>query len=305
MEKHQTNHQCTVLVNSCDEYQDLWEPFFELFLKFWSDCPYPIFLNTESKTYEHKGLVIDSLKHKNSHFPLGYGERLIECLDAIETPYVLILLDDYFIREKVNQRKISQIISWLDNNNEISCFNFDSIPDTFNTDNQRFEEFELRSKYGEYRYNLQGAIWRTESLREAWKKNETPWQWEVYGNIRSWQNGSIIYSLKSDSTSPINYGKKPGLTWGVVRGQWMKDDILPLFKSNGIKVDYEKRGFYVEGDNKMGVFKNKISKIYYSLGTMLFFKYLGLYMGWILSTKKSVSLSTYVNGRSERKRING
>ena len=40
---------CAVVVCSCDKYSDLWDPYFELFKKFWADCPYPVFLNTETK----------------------------------------------------------------------------------------------------------------------------------------------------------------------------------------------------------------------------------------------------------------
>ncbi len=41
--------EVTVLINSCDAYSDLWEPFFKLFSIYWPDCPYEIVLNTEYK----------------------------------------------------------------------------------------------------------------------------------------------------------------------------------------------------------------------------------------------------------------
>ena len=41
----------TILVNSCDKYEDAWEPFFKLFSIQWPECPYKIILNTESKNF--------------------------------------------------------------------------------------------------------------------------------------------------------------------------------------------------------------------------------------------------------------
>ncbi len=43
-----------VLVTSCDKYQDLWEPFFTLFFRYWQDCPYPVYLGTNHLKYDHE-----------------------------------------------------------------------------------------------------------------------------------------------------------------------------------------------------------------------------------------------------------
>jgi hypothetical protein len=42
----------SVLVVSCDAYQDLWKPFFSCFFKFWPDCPFPVYLGANFKKYE-------------------------------------------------------------------------------------------------------------------------------------------------------------------------------------------------------------------------------------------------------------
>ena len=55
------NQDLTIIVCSCDAYEDLWYPYFEIFKNQWPDCKYPIILNTESKTYSHDGLNIKCL----------------------------------------------------------------------------------------------------------------------------------------------------------------------------------------------------------------------------------------------------
>ena len=37
-----------ILVVSCDKYADCWTPFSDCMRKFWPDCPYPVYLCTES-----------------------------------------------------------------------------------------------------------------------------------------------------------------------------------------------------------------------------------------------------------------
>lgn len=62
----------TIVVCSCDKYEDLWYPYFEIFKKNWSDCKYPIVLNTESKNYYHDGLHIQC-PNSNSFSGGGHG----------------------------------------------------------------------------------------------------------------------------------------------------------------------------------------------------------------------------------------
>ena len=51
----------SILINSCDAYEDIWEPFFRCFSENWPDCPYPIYLNTETKEYNPDYIHVTSL----------------------------------------------------------------------------------------------------------------------------------------------------------------------------------------------------------------------------------------------------
>jgi hypothetical protein len=48
---HQVLPDASILVVSCDGYQDLWKPFFSCFLKYWPDCPFPVYLGSNNLTY--------------------------------------------------------------------------------------------------------------------------------------------------------------------------------------------------------------------------------------------------------------
>ena len=46
--------ECSILVTSCDKYEDAWKPFFSLLNIMWPTCPYRIYLNTETKNHIEK-----------------------------------------------------------------------------------------------------------------------------------------------------------------------------------------------------------------------------------------------------------
>jgi hypothetical protein len=64
------NNFCTIIVNSCDAYDDTWYPFFKLLKKYWPNCKFPIVLNTETKKFEYEGLDI-----KVINLPKKYQKR--------------------------------------------------------------------------------------------------------------------------------------------------------------------------------------------------------------------------------------
>ena len=48
----QKANETALLVVSCDNYRDAWEPFFTLLFKYWPECPYPVFLGSNKQTYK-------------------------------------------------------------------------------------------------------------------------------------------------------------------------------------------------------------------------------------------------------------
>ena len=146
----------TLLINSCDAYSDLWMPFFTLLKKYWSPMNLRIVLNTETIDYSFEGLNIDCVHPEHAEDP--YGKRMLNVLSNIETPYVIPLLDDFFLRSKVDFGKIGKIVKWMDEDNDIVYFNCDCT--------NVYEDWELdkypgyrRMPYGcTYMLNMQAAV---------------------------------------------------------------------------------------------------------------------------------------------------
>lgn len=239
----------TILVNSCDCYNDLWEAFFKLLKKYWPDCPCRIILNTESKIFTYKGLNIECFQFYPAGSKIAYGERIIKHLNEITTEYTLMLLDDFFLRDFVKVEKILECLKWMENNDKIVTFQFSPLLDKNNVVSCRYNGFEKRPEYGLYKLCFSPALWRTKKLTSYWREHESPWHWEEIGNLRTVNHKQDeFYSICENVPSIIDYGYSKDRCWGVVQGKWVKDNVEKLFEQNNIYIDYLERGIFSESD---------------------------------------------------------
>ena len=231
--------KCTILVNSCDKYEDAWYPLFKIMKAEWKDRKWPIVLNTESKTFDYEDMGIKTFRLYQPGVKDKWGKRLIETLKRIDTEYVLMYLDDFFLTRPVNQNMLDQCIEWLDKNDDVAVFCF--MPSYGgNIKDGRFEGFEKRPQDGDYRLNCQAAVWRKEILLKYTRPWENPWDWEVIGNVRTRRCEKAFYSLIEGVEGPFEYSLKD---WsGIYRGKWVRKVVEPLFQKHNIDIDLTVRG---------------------------------------------------------------
>lgn len=229
----------TILLCSCDSYSDLWPPFFTLLKKFWPENDCRIILNTETKSFSFDGLKIESY-HMGNTF---YGTRMLNHLDKIETPYTLLLLDDFFIRRPVNVSILTKLIEKMDSNSNIASMCFNENP-YFDKSLEPYYGFVKLAKFAPYKLNMQAGVWRTDRLKYYWAPRDNPWFWEIFVNYLTFESPDEFYALIDKEQAPIYYGYNTN-GMGVYRGKWVIEDVKPLFDEHGISIDYSKRGYYV------------------------------------------------------------
>lgn len=232
---------CTVLVSSCDAYDDLWYPFFTILKKQWPELSnYNIVLNTESKSYHYEGLHIKCFELYSVGKKITWGKRLIETLERIDSKYIIFLLDDFFLTDRVDQSKIDKCVDYLEKDNNISVFQLHSTFDKRGVRSKDYAGFELRSKDGKWRLNTQAAIWRREKLVSYIRPHESAWDWEVYGSERSRRYTEDFYVLSEEEKSVFSYEA----AWGgaIHRGKWTPYAVV-LCNQYGIDIDFEIRGY--------------------------------------------------------------
>ena len=148
-------NQTCVLVLSCDCYDDLWDIFYHCFKKYWPNCTFPIYLATETKSY-------DKIPTLCVNEPV-WTTRIKKTLELLDTKYVIILLDDFFIRSQVNEERIQYCIDHFGENTVMFNFELEYSPN-IKTD---LTGFNLRPPMAPYLHSCQPGMWkRTELINE-------------------------------------------------------------------------------------------------------------------------------------------
>ena len=233
-------NDCTVLVNSCDAYEDVWNPFFSAFKNRWEDCPYNIMLNTESKSYKFADLNIVTLNMFSKSKKDFWGERLCRSLNQINTKYVFLLFDDFILEDYVQQDKIEKCIAWMEENENIAVFYLSNIEGE-NISDDIYEGFELLPQRKNYKLNSAPAIWRRDKLLSFTRDKDTPWAWEFFGSARTYKVKDRFYCAKLGKEDIYKYNYSLG--GAIHRGKWVKKVIEPIMQEYNLQIDLSKRGF--------------------------------------------------------------
>lgn len=244
------NKNCTIIVNSCDKYADVWTPFFSVLKDKWPDCPYDIVLNTESKSFNFSGLNIITFNLFTAEEKDTWGKRFKETLLEINTEYVINLFDDYILDDFVKQDKIQQCIEWMNADKDISVFYF-SNNEGDNIDDDTYDGFELIPQRKDYKLNTAPAIWRREDLLFYTGSKDTPWAWEFFGSARTYRTNKLFYCARKDREDIYKY--KYQLGGAIHRGKWVTSVIEPVVKKYNLDLDLSIRGFQ---DENLGLYKH-------------------------------------------------
>jgi hypothetical protein len=240
----------TVLVNSCDAYDDCWQPFFRLLKRFWPDLDAPIVLNTETKSFSIEGLNIrcEAGRLIGEKAAVPWAARLARVLGTIDTPFVLMTLDDFFIRRPVNAAVINEIACTMQKESIGHVMLSPPHSPYRRTGHSMLVDKGQRSPY---RVSLQVGLWRPSCLMRYLRMHENPWQTEIYGTKRSWRVKERFCALDplyvASAGLPIAYDD----TGGIARGRWYREKVEDLFRENSIVVDFDKRGWYRPGIDRL------------------------------------------------------
>ena len=77
----------SVLVASCDQYSDLWRPFFSLFRRFWADVPYEVYLGSNYLAFNEPGVrTITVGEDKN------WSHGLKRMVEKVDSEYIIFMM---------------------------------------------------------------------------------------------------------------------------------------------------------------------------------------------------------------------
>ena len=225
-------NEVSVLIYSCDKYSDAWGPFFTLFFRYW-DCPYPVYLATETEQ-----CLLPDVKTINTEAET-WTERIRAAVEQIPTEYVIGMCEDFFFRRPVKQYIIDSCLKYIKRFSNIACFNFEKDYDGASSTGL-FSCFGKKPSGHNFQKSCQPTLWRKSMLLELLDCKMNPWEWEDSETTDNYE----FYVYTGDlSGIAFDYGLYKRNLFGIVRGKWVREDVVPLFQKEGIDVDYQKRGF--------------------------------------------------------------
>lgn len=158
-------------------------------------------------------------------------------LNAVKTDYVLIILDDYWLKAPVNFDKLYRAVKIMDDDEDVNSITFCVQPKSHKVYN---DEYVIRGRLAPYRINTQIGIWRKKYILSLLLDNESAWEYEINASVRSIFTKGKLLSAINNSSLVFDYD------WGLLvgRGKYRKN-IVDYFKNKeNLNVDTDLRGIF-------------------------------------------------------------
>lgn len=209
-----------ILVMSCDDYADLWDPFINCFEKYWPDCPYPKFIATETLLCNDRFFSETIIAGRAL-----WSDRLDFALSKIKQEHLIIFCEDYLLCDRVSNEKIQ---SFVNISRKYSAGNLRLSPSPFPDHILPGEDGIGEVKKGaQYRISTQVGIWSKRYLLQFAGLHVNAWDFERAGSAISNNFEQPILSTTKHFFPFID---------SVHRGKWEDQGVL-LCERNGILID--------------------------------------------------------------------
>ena len=215
-----------IVIMSCDKNNDLWLPFHLCMEKYWKDHP-EIIYSTETLTNQYyKTITLD--------YPISqWTKRVYDTIKDLECDNILLMVDDLFIRQPVDNELINKLDSCV--GGLIGALNFEKQFDP--NDTQLNNMLCLRNPKGKWKTSVMCQLWNKKALLDIFNCEKDPWTFESDNNSKDY-----IF-LISKYGNFINWGYGDRKWFGIRKGKWCYE-CKEFFDKENIEIDYSIRGFY-------------------------------------------------------------
>lgn len=239
--------EVTILVNSCDLYEDAWDPFFKLLKIQWPDCPYRIVLNTETKKYNCNFMSVETICGGKD---VPWAKRLKNALSKIESDYILYFLEDFFLMSPVSTESFDKALSLMKSDPLVGYIGL-----KYNKEHRFIDKNITKSDLPflnkdelvkANRVNSMTALWRKDWLESLIRVHETPWEFEKYASIRSKRTDKKVLIINNSVLAPVfHYEIDFKYGYGISMKKWLPKN-KELFEKYRIQANFDSLGFMDE-----------------------------------------------------------
>ncbi len=233
----------TILVNTCDKYEDAWLPFLRLLKIHWKSCPYQVVFITETKQVQCDFVNVKTITCGKK----TWGKRLKTALESIETEYVLYFLEDFFLLQDVDEETFEFAAQMITDHKDIGYIGlkYNASYTTkdggeANSEEKFWNKDDLQLMH---RVNNMSALWRKDWFYKLVRTYESPWEFDNYATIRSKRYPYKVLLINNLVCKPVfDYGVEYKYGLGISGGKWLPKN-RELFEKHGIEVDFEHLGW--------------------------------------------------------------
>ena len=214
-----------IVVLSCDKNEDLWQPFHILIEKYYPNHPEIIYATETLKNPYYKTIC--------KNYPLElWTKRIRETLNEINDNIILTMMDDDFIREPVDWKRIEYLKRQIKGN--MGAIYFEKSFDKHDMETN-IKGIKQRQHGSDYEVCINCGIWQKDKLLRIIERDSDPWDVEL-----NQDNKGYDFYINSGEYI-IDWGYRTYVYANICRGKWCRE-IVPFFEKEGIGISNRKRG---------------------------------------------------------------
>ena len=189
------HNKMTMLILSCDKYSDLWDGHVSQLEKFWGDRGFQTYIVTDKPTEKH----YENVSIVSAGEELEFSERIAFALQHVQTEYVFITLDDYFLVEKIDSDKITFLLEMMNKENVDYVRLFKHPKKSQGKRLSGYKKLYTIKTERVYSVNLYSGIWRKSFMLKTFQKPRNAWKYEVsLAKTATTENAKCIVSLRKE-----------------------------------------------------------------------------------------------------------
>ena len=177
--------ESTLIISSCQKFSDLWDVHISLLNQNWSNHPENVVLVTDAtvdKSYP-------GIRTISAGEALEMPQRLRVAIEQIETDYIFLTLDDYFIKDCIDDQRLESVFTFMKEQN-IDYFRLFSSPKAKNPI-KGYKGWNWINLEDNYAVNLYPGIWKKDFFSKMLDSTLSPWQFEVTLSKRAKEEGAL------------------------------------------------------------------------------------------------------------------
>lgn len=165
----------TCLIFSCDKFSDLWDGNLKMFRKNWPDRDFKTYIVTDKPT----NYTFSDVKIIAAGADLEWSDRLKYALQFVETDYVFVTLDDYFLIKSVDNQRMESLVDLMIKDNYDYIRLYHKPKNATGCEVEGYSDLYHIKNETNYSVNLYSGFWSKKFMEYCVCKPRTAWMFEV------------------------------------------------------------------------------------------------------------------------------